>query len=71
MKFKLSSNPSISINCPKCGHKFTKMLRGLEDDPKFRCPSCGQGFNIKKFIDEAAPLIKKFREQIGDVFRGF
>lgn len=40
-KMTINKSASISIPCPKCGHKQNQLVSRLRQDPKVPCPQCG------------------------------
>lgn len=67
-----SHDSPLTISCSHCGHKFIKSLRGIENNPRFPCASCGVTINATKMITKAIALNKGAREymkKLGDEFR--
>ena len=36
----------IGIDCPECGHRFSKTIEQIKTSPKHKCHSCGTAIHI-------------------------
>ena len=66
-------NQSISIPCPKCGHKTDKTVGWLKTNSQFAC-RCGERVNVdasqfRREIAKADRALDDFRRQLGRLGR--
>lgn len=61
-----SRNPVLTVKCDQCSHKFIKTLRGIENEPRFACPSCGTITDATKVMTKATTLSKALRKYFKD-----
>ena len=62
---------SLSIKCPKCGHKFKKTVAALKGKGNI-CPKCGVVFDTSKFrrgVADADRAIEKFKRDLAGSFK--
>ena len=48
--------PLHEFQCPKCGHRFERILKFSDPDPK-KCPKCGAG-KLKRLLHAPAVQFK-------------
>jgi putative FmdB family regulatory protein len=51
-----SSVPLYEFQCPKCGHRFERIQKFSDSDPK-KCPQCGAG-KLKRLLHAPAVQFK-------------
>lgn len=57
----MSKSQSISIPCPKCGHKTAQLVADLARDPNFACGGCGRTIHADPtpVFNQAKDLMRK------------
>ncbi len=64
---KANRNATIDFTCPNCGHKFTKTIGWMEQNPEFACEAdCGFGFKADEFIGKLDKALSDMERE----FRG-
>jgi transcription initiation factor IIE alpha subunit len=62
----------IELTCPRCGHKFPKLLKDLKSGADFKCPAdCGltlQPADFKSKIEEMEKVVADFDEKSRRIF---
>ena len=69
--YKFDGNKTLNLECPNCGHGFTKTLGELRTGGQFDCPRCEVVFDASGFgtgVKAAEQELEQFRRNIRRMF---